>query len=97
MATPLQGEPERAPAPTGAGALRTFAESFFPHSADHGERLFTHPSTNRGGTPGRLNGEPVYHPNANPVRRISLSPGANPGGPMLPYPQRSSGTGPRAE
>lgn len=61
MASPLQGEPERAPiaGSAGAGGLRTFAEAFFPHSADHGESLFDHPSTNRGGTPNALNGEPV--------------------------------------
>ena len=40
-------------------SLQAVASAFFPHSADHGESLFVHPSTNRGGTPNALNGEPV--------------------------------------
>lgn len=32
------------------------APTFSPHEGDHGGSLFNHPSTNRGGSPGILNG-----------------------------------------
>lgn len=35
---------------------------FAPHTGDHGGSLFSHPSTNRGGSPGMFNGGPVRAP-----------------------------------
>src|SRR5690242_2830298 len=61
--------------------LDAAASRLAPHSGDHGSNLFNHPATNRGGTPGVLNGRggigsPVTHPGSAGTGQRRVDPGA---------------------
>lgn|SRR5690348_6518059 len=60
--------------------LDAAASRLAPHSGDHGSNLFNHPATNRGGSPGTLNGRggigtPATHPGSSGTgqRRIDIT------------------------